>query len=279
MNNTKERLLEVEQLDVHLGSLRSRRQIITNASFSLRLGESVGLIGESGSGKSTIARTLLGLVKPSHGQITFDGQRLSGFSVKEWNIFRRKGSLQYVFQDPLRSLDPELTLGRSLAEPLHIQGRFSRKEIRRKTEELAIDVNLAPELLDRYPAELSGGQRQRVAVARGLILEPKLLILDEPVSALDSANRVQVLQLLEKLRQRGISLLFISHDLGSVAGMTDRTLVLYRGDLVEQGTTREVINSPQHPYTKLLIGSAPTLAAVALDRKERDALRQELAAF
>lgn len=273
-------LIHTAGMDVHLGTLRSRRHILQNIDFSVREGEAVGVIGESGSGKTTLARTLLGLEKPSDGSIRFRGEELSTQSPRQWAEFRRTGTLQYVFQDPLRSLDPDQTVGWSLGEPLRIQGRLSQEEIRSKVEELAIDVNLESALLDRYPAELSGGQRQRVSVARGLIVEPELLILDEPVSALDAANRVQVLQLLEKLRHRGISLIFISHDLGSVAGITDRTVVLYQGRIVEEGPTRQIIEAPQHPYTRLLIGSAPTLTSrTSLSKDEKNALRAELGAL
>lgn len=279
MNPTKNSLLAVGGLNVHLGNLRSRRHIIRDADFTVGEGESVGVIGESGSGKTTLARAVLGLTKPSSGRITFGDQDVTSFTKGQWAAFRKEGRVQYVFQDPLRSLDPELTVGRSLVEPLQVQGTASREQIRNRAEELAVDVNLEPALLNRYPAELSGGQRQRVAVARGLISDPQLLILDEPVSALDSANRVQVLQLLEKLRKRGISLVFISHDLGSVAGITDRVVVLYRGEIVEQGATHQIINSPKHPYTRLLVGSAPTLSSSAsLTAEARSILRAELAA-
>ncbi|WBL20220.1 ABC transporter ATP-binding protein [Citricoccus sp. NR2] len=236
------------------------------------------MIGESGSGKTILARTILGLAPSTGGRINLGDRSLSDYSPRQWNALRRAGTVQYVFQDPLRSLDPDQTVGWSLAEPLKIRGVRSREEIRRRVEELAIDVNLDTALLDRFPSELSGGQRQRVSVARGLATEPDLLILDEPVSALDAANRVQVLQLLEKLRSRGISLIFISHDLGSVGGVTDRTVVLYRGEIVEDGPTRQVIGNPQHPYTRLLVGSAPTLTSRAsLSTEEKDRLRAALA--
>ncbi|MGM7668625.1 ABC transporter ATP-binding protein [Microbacterium sp. A93] len=270
-------LLHVDDVDVHLGSLGQRRHILKNITFAVNRGESVGVIGESGSGKTTLARTILGIAGTSRGTVRFGDQALSGYNARQWSTFRRTGAVQYVFQDPLRSLDPDQTAGWSLSEPLRLRGTLSRAEIQRRTAELAIDVNLDTALLDRYPAELSGGQRQRVSVARGLITEPELLILDEPVSALDAANRVQVLQLLEKLRSRGIALIFISHDLGSVAGITDRTIVLYRGEIVEEGPTRQIIGAPQHPYTRLLVGSAPTLTTRAsLTAAEKSQLRFEL---
>lgn len=278
MSHVSPPLLALEHVDVHLGRLGSRRHILKDLSLTVSAGESVGVIGESGSGKTTLARTILGLAPSTGGRINLGDRALSDYSPRQWNALRRAGTVQYVFQDPLRSLDPDQTVGWSLAEPLKIRGVRSREEIRRRVEELAIDVNLDTALLDRFPSELSGGQRQRVSVARGLATEPDLLILDEPVSALDAANRVQVLQLLEKLRSRGISLIFISHDLGSVGGVTDRTVVLYRGEIVEDGPTRQVIGNPQHPYTRLLVGSAPTLTSRAsLSTEEKDRLRAELA--
>jgi len=277
MKNCSTPLLQIEDAEVHLGTLRARRHILKNISFAVHQGESVGVIGESGSGKTTLARTILGLTGTSHGSVRFRGRTLNKFSRRQWASFRKTGAVQYIFQDPLRSLDPDQTIRRSLAEPLRIRATLSHEEIQRRVEALAIDVNLDTALLDRYPTELSGGQRQRVSVARGLIAEPDLLILDEPVSALDTANRVQVLQLLEKLRTRGITLIFISHDLGSVAGITDRTMVLYGGKIVEEGPTDDIIRAPQHPYTKLLIGSAPTLTArTSLTPTEKSQLRIEL---
>jgi ABC-type glutathione transport system ATPase component len=183
--------------------------------------------------------------------------------------------VQYVFQDPLRSLDPDLTVAQSLAEPLQVRG-ISGPRADALIRQYLARVRLDEELLDRLPGELSGGQRQRVAVARALVSEPKLIFLDEPVSALDSANRVQVLQILKSLRAAGAALVFISHDLGSVAGVADRIAVLYQGEFVEVGPAAEIINAPRHDYTRLLVRSAPTLHSRAADRAERDALRVAL---
>ncbi|MEV6345353.1 ABC transporter ATP-binding protein [Actinoplanes sp. NPDC051851] len=247
-------LLEVSDLDVHYRRRRGRLHALRNVSLRLDPGETIGVIGETGSGKSTLARAVLGLVPPSSGRIVIDGEQVSSYGKRQWQAFRRRGILQYVFQDPLRSLDPDLTIRESLAEPLRIQGRTG-ENVRKYLDR----VRLSEDLLDRLPAELSGGQRQRVAVARALVSEPKLILLDEPVSALDAANRVKVLELLKELRDAGTALLFISHDLGSVAGIADRIAVLYQGELVEDGPTRQVITEPRHAYTKLLIDSVPTL--------------------
>ncbi|MCW2498195.1 ABC transporter ATP-binding protein [Jatrophihabitans sp.] len=268
-------VLQVTDLDVHYGKGRRRAQALDGVSLEVRRGETVGLIGETGSGKSTLARTILGLVPASAGRVVIDGEEVSGYRQRQWRTLRRRGVVQYVFQDPLRSLDPDVTIADSLIEPLLIRG-VARGEALVRVRPLLERVRLDEELLARLPGELSGGQRQRVAVARALVTEPALVILDEPVSALDSANRVEVLEILKELRTSGVALVFISHDLGSVAGVADRVAVMYQGRLVETGTTREVITAPQHVYTRLLIGSAPTLRSGAASRADRDALRAAL---
>lgn len=265
-------VLEVSGLDVHYGARRRRRKALHGVSLSVAPGETVGLIGETGSGKSTLARAVLGLVRPSAGSLVIDGEDVTRHGNRQWRGLRRRGVVSYVFQDPLRSLDPDLTIEESLSEPLLIQG-VARKEAAERVRGFLARVRLTEDLLDRLPGELSGGQRQRAAVARALVTKPRLLILDEPVSALDSANRVQILRILEDLRADGVALVFISHDLGSVAGTADRIAVLYRGELVETGTARDVIGRPQHPYTRLLVSSAPTLRGARADRAERDELR------
>jgi len=268
-------VLEVSGLDVHYRRRHGRRHALRGATLSVAPGETVGLIGETGSGKTTLARAVLGLVKPSAGRIFVAGEQVSAFSARQWRALRRRGVVQYVFQDPLRSLDPDLTVEESLIEPLLIQGR-GRREARERARAYLARVHLDEELLARLPGEVSGGQRQRVAVARALITEPRLVILDEPVSALDSANRGQALALLKELRDSGIALVFISHDLGSVAGIADRIAVLYQGRIVEDGTARAVVNQPRHAYTRLLVGSAPTLGSAPVDRAQREALRELL---
>ncbi|WP_307544186.1 ABC transporter ATP-binding protein [Streptomyces sp. V3I8] len=259
-------------MEVHYGPRRQRRRALHGVSLSVTPGETVGIIGETGSGKSTFARTVLGLVRPSAGRIVIGGEDVGAYNSRQWRRLRRRGVVQYVFQDPLRSLDPDLTVEDSLIEPLLVQG-VPRQEAAGRARTFLARVQLSEDLLDRLPGELSGGQRQRVAVARALVTEPKLIILDEPVSALDSANRVQILQILKDLRAAGTALVFISHDLGSVAGIADRIAVLYQGELVEVGTARDVITGPRHVYTRLLVGSAPTLRTGPADRSERDRLR------
>jgi ABC-type glutathione transport system ATPase component len=271
-------LLDLDAIDVHYGKRRNKRQILFGVSLQVRAGEIVGLIGESGSGKSTVARAILGLAPVAAGRITVVGNEVTKFGGSQWRGFRRSGVAQYIFQDPLRSLDADVLIGDSIAEPLRITRAGSRAEIEQRVKEYAIKVRLDEALLTRFPAEISGGQRQRAAVARSLVTEPKVLILDEPVSALDAANRVQVLGGFAELRDEGIAQLYISHDLGSVAGICDRTAVLYEGRIVEYRPTDEIVNDPQHPYTRLLVGSAPTLRGTPIDRKVRARLRAELAA-
>lgn len=269
-------VLEVRDLDVAFGQGARRKQVVTGADFEIAPGEVVGLIGETGSGKSTIARTVIGLVSAAAGSIAFEGQPIGTLSASRRRAFRRSGVLQYVFQDPLRSLDPDITLHDSIAEPLRIRGGLRRAEISDRVGAVFARVGLDESLLHRLPGQVSGGQRQRAAIARALVTDPRLLILDEPVSALDSANRVQILELLRELAGPSVALLFISHDLGSVAGITDRVLVLYRGRIVEDGDTETIINRPAHTYTKLLMGSAPTLTDRGGDRAWRDRLRVQL---
>jgi ABC-type glutathione transport system ATPase component len=276
--SAQEPLLEVSGLDVFYGRGSARKQAIFDATFSIAPGEVVGLIGETGSGKSTLARTILGLIKPDNGVIRFEGADLAALGHRQRQLFRRSGAVQYVFQDPLRSLDPDFTLEESIAEPLLSSGAHSRAEVATKVREYFRQVRLDEGLLSRLPGQVSGGQRQRAAIARALISEPRLLILDEPVSALDSANRVQILELLQNLASPSVSLLFISHDLGSVAGITDRVVVLYRGRIVEIDTTDAIVNDPIHPYTQLLVGSAPILGSGPSDRAWRDDIRSRLGA-
>jgi ABC-type glutathione transport system ATPase component len=268
-------LLEVEEVTVQYGRGSSGHTALRAVTVSVERGEAVGIIGETGSGKSTLARAVVGLVSPSVGRIFVHGEDTTAFSRAGRRAFRRKGIVQYVFQDSLRSLDPDVTIATSIAEPLLIRGcapRAAEAQVLGCMARTGLDASLA----DRLPRELSGGQRQRVALARALIGQPELLLLDEPVSALDAASRVQMLDLLAGLRASGTTLLFISHDLGSVAGLTDRLVVLFRGAIVEAGPTREIVTQPRHPYTRLLVNSAPTLTGSGVTEERRSALRLEL---
>jgi peptide/nickel transport system ATP-binding protein len=232
---------------------------VGGVSLAIAAGERVGLVGESGSGKSTLVRTLLGLDEPSAGRVLVDGVALHDARGQEQRRLRRL--LQIVFQDPYGSLNPRHRVERIVAEPLHLLDTPpSADERRRLVERLLDDVGLEAAHADRYPHEFSGGQRQRIAIARALAVEPRLVVLDEAVSALDATLRTQVLALLERLRvRRGLAYLFVSHDLEVVRAVTDRVLVMQHGRIVEQGPTARVLDAPVHAYTRTLVAASPSI--------------------
>lgn len=225
---------------------------VSDVSFDIYRGEIVGLVGESGSGKSTIGRLILGLIKPDSGQIVFENQDISEKFPKN---LRKEISI--VFQDPRTSLNPRFKIFDILAEPLIVNG-YSKDVIREKVLETLKLVELDESFIDRYPHELSGGQRQRVAIGRSIVLNPKLIIADEPTSALDVSIQLQIVNLIKNLnREKGVTFIFISHDINVVANLSNRIIVLYKGKVMEYGETDCVINNPQHPYTKILLDSLP----------------------
>jgi ABC-type oligopeptide transport system ATPase subunit len=237
------------------GPFRKREvTAVDNVDFTLERGETVGLVGESGSGKSTVGRLLLGLLPPTGGEIVVLGRDIAALPARQMRSLRR--DIQIVFQNPHTSLHPRMSLGRAMAEPLLIQGGFSRSEIRRRISTM-IDIIGLPEIfLGRYPHELSGGQKQRLCIARALMLNPKILVLDEPTSALDVSVQAQILEFLRSLRAEfGLTYLFISHNLAVVQAMCSRILVMYRGQIVESGETRQILTDPQHPYTRRLLSA------------------------
>ncbi|MFV0601318.1 MAG: ATP-binding cassette domain-containing protein [Brachymonas sp.] len=226
---------------------------LKGVSFRLEQGQSLGLVGESGSGKSTLARIIMALDAPDSGNVCFQGHNLHTLPAAALRALRP--AFQMVFQDPYGSLDPRQHIGRIVTEPLHQSGLDAATLEQRATEVLQA-VGLRADDLAAYPHEFSGGQRQRIAIARALISQPQLIVADEPVSALDVSVQAHVLNLLQGLQQRGISLLLISHDLGVVQHLCDQVCVLYRGEMVECGSTETVLQHPAHPYTQKLLAAA-----------------------
>ncbi|WP_136617311.1 MULTISPECIES: dipeptide ABC transporter ATP-binding protein [Mesorhizobium] len=235
------------------------RPVLQNISFTVRENEIVGLVGESGSGKSTIGRLIAGLDRPDEGSISLRERIYSRPGRGGVAIDRQlRSDIQVIFQDPYASLNPRRRIRSILAEPFIIGTKLDAAAIRRRVEDLVRDVELPEDVLDRFPAQLSGGQRQRVAIARAIALEPSLIVADEPVSALDITTQAKIIKLLRTIRrQRGLSLLFISHDLGVVSELCDRVIVLEKGVIVEAGETARVFGAPRHPYTIKLIDAIP----------------------
>ncbi|WP_460318257.1 ABC transporter ATP-binding protein [Pseudomonas ogarae] len=239
-----------------LGGKKTIVRAVNDVSFSVARGQSVGLVGESGCGKSTVARTLLRLVEPDEGSIIFDGVDLRKASTSQMRLLRQR--IQIVFQDPYASLNPRRTIRQSLAEPLYVHRLGSASQIEAKIQSTIQEVGLPVSALDRYPHEFSGGQRQRIGIARALVLDPELIIADEPVSALDVSVQAQILQLLDRLkRERGLSFVFVSHDLGVIRHFCDTVCVMYLGRIIEQGPTQQVLDAPMHPYSRVLRDSSP----------------------
>jgi oligopeptide/dipeptide ABC transporter ATP-binding protein len=245
-------LLEVRHLVKHFGAVRA----VDDVSFTIGEGETFALVGESGCGKSTTGRCLLHLMKPTSGEIHFEGKDVSGLGGRALRQFKQR--MQIVFQDPFSSLNPRFSVGRTIGEPLAIHGLCPRADIPRRVGELLEMVGLRPEHAHRYPHEFSGGQRQRVGIARALALNPRLIVADEPVSALDVSVQAQIINLMVDLQKRlGVAYLFISHNLPVVRHIAHRTAVMYLGRIVESGPTAELFAAPRHPYTQALLSAVP----------------------
>jgi peptide/nickel transport system ATP-binding protein len=250
--------LDVTDLVVRYGTGRKAAKqpaAVDGVSFHINPGETMGLVGESGSGKSTIGKALIGLQPATSGTVQLHGKDITSASLKQRASVASE--LRVVFQDPYSSLNPIRTVGQTLAEPLSIIG-VTGEEARRRSIEALESVGLPTDSIDRYPGQFSGGQRQRVAIARALVCDPSVIVLDEPVSALDLSTQAQVLNLLADLRdERGLSFLFIAHDLGVVRFLSQRVVVLYRGQIMEMGDVEAIVHAPRHPYTVALNDAAP----------------------
>ncbi len=258
-------LLEVIDLKKHFpvhGGIFSTTQgyvyAVDGISFSLNEGETIGLVGESGCGKTTAGRAILRLIEPTAGEVLFNGTPILPLGRKEMRAMRRH--MQIIFQDPYASLNPRMTVGNAVGEPLAIHRIGAKKQRREMVVQLLERVGLGREHMDRYPHEFSGGQRQRIGIARALALNPKLIVADEPVSALDVSIRAQVINLLESLQQdMGLSYLFIAHDLSIVRHISRRVAVMYLGKLMEMAASGELYERPLHPYTKILLTAVPVV--------------------
>ena len=268
MSNTSNQdfLLRAENLtkhyqsaDVFLDKVLGKTGLIKavdDVNFEVYEGETLGIVGESGCGKTTLGRTLIRLLEPTAGNVYYKDQNLMDLSSKEMRGYRK--DLQYIFQNPFASLNPRLTVGDIIGEPLDIHGLASGEDRQNRIYELLEIVGLKPSQANRYPHEFSGGQRQRIGIARALAVDPDLIICDEPVSALDVSVQAQILNLLEKLQtQFGLSYIFIAHDLSVVEHISDRIGVMYLGEIVEMGTTEEIFSEPYHPYTEALLSAIP----------------------
>ena len=251
-------LVRVEHLKKYFNVSRGVLHAVDDVSFSIQQGKTMGIVGESGCGKSTLGRTLIHLAESTDGKIWFDGEDVTNLNKKKLRTFREQA--QIIFQDPYSSLDPRMTVEDTIYETLKLSKRYSRAEIMKKITEIMDLVGIAKRLRLAYPHELDGGRRQRVGIARALALEPKFIVCDEPVSALDVSIQAQVLNLLQDLqKEKGLTYMFITHDLSVVRHISDDICVMYLGQLVESCPSKELFRTQYHPYTKALLSAIPSL--------------------
>ena len=275
MNITKP-ILEIQGLTKYFDAAHGKKvHAVENVSFVLERGETLGIVGESGCGKSSMGRTILKIHEPTSGKIIFDGKDITDYSPKKMMPYRRR--MQMIFQDPYASLNPRMTVGEIIEEPMVIHNMGTAEDRKAIVQELIQTVGLKPDHIRRYPYEFSGGQRQRIGIARALALNPEFIVCDEPISALDVSIQAQVINLLEKLQhERGFSYLFIAHDLEMVHHISHKIGVMYLGNMVEFGSSDDVYKNPLHPYTKALISASPVPDPNQAKTKKRIILEGEV---
>ena len=270
-----ENILEVKHLKKYFKTARGTLHAVDDVSFTIEKGKTLGIVGESGCGKSTTGRAILRLLEPTDGQVIFNGQDITALSSSKMRQMRR--DMQIIFQDPFSSLDPKKTVSQTIAEPI-IENKIlkDKKAIDVRVRELMATVGLAERLVNAYPHELDGGRRQRIGIARALAMGPKFIVCGEPVSALDVSIQAQILNLLQELKeQMGLTFIFITHDLSVVNHFADEIAVMYLGQLIEKAPTEELFDHPVHPYTRALLSAIP-IPEVGIERPERILLRGEI---
>jgi len=275
MGQNQAPLLETRQLKKYFNVKKGFLHAVDDINLTIEKGKTLGVVGESGCGKSTLGRTILRLTEPTSGQVLFEGKDITKLSKSEMRVMRNE--MQIIFQDPYSSINPRLSVSEIIAEPMIVSGQFkSKQEINSRVEKLMETVGLAPRLYHAYPHELDGGRRQRIGVARALALDPKFIVCDEPVSALDVSIQAQILNLLMDLQdQMGLTYLFITHDLSVVKHISDDIAVLYLGQCIEKAPSRELFSNPMHPYTKALLSAIP-LPDLSMRNKKAHIIRGEV---